>query len=1093
MSDNNSPIKSGIRDNLLRGTVHDFLEQEIQNGSDLSIVSAYFTIYAYEKMQPYLDKIKGLRFLFGDPDFVKRMDPNNTDKKSFDITDEGLMLNQQLRQKPLAKACAEWIKDNKIEIRSTRESKLIHGKMYHITNNGVEKAILGSSNFTVRGLGLSSNTSNIELNLEVDSDRDRNDLKAWFDELWNNDELVEDVKDKVLAKLKQIGQDHPPELIYYKTLYELFREEIETRQTNDQTLEDVHLYDMKIWEKLYAFQKDGAKSVIARLLRHNGCILADSVGLGKTYTALAVIKFFELRNERVLVLCPKKLRENWNLYPAYNAQDNNEFLDDKFTYTVLSHTDLSRYTGESGSIKLENFNWSSFDLIVIDESHNFRNDSKQRVDSEGNPRHTRYSRLLEDVIKDGTKTKVLMLSATPVNTSLTDLRNQIYLMTEKREDVFKNSLGISNIGNLIKLSQKAFKVWEEKGTRNKTELFKTLGVDFFQLLGGVSIARSRKLIKKYYADEIERIGNFPKPQKPTNRHPQTDLKGELSYKALADQIGDFELTIYRPSSYVVSETAKERLADEKKRLRFNQEDREKFLIGMMQTNFLKRLESSAHSLSETLERTINKHDEMIEKIERFQQNKDISNTQTDILPDEDEEDEEFLINRARNPYHLKELDCTRWKQDISKDKQTLTAVWNKVKSITPSRDGKLKEIKADILKKMQDPREDKNGNKNRKLLIFTTFKDTAEYLYDNLSELTSELKLEMAMVSGDKTQTTCGQNNFNAILTNFAPWGRLRKNEAENNIDLLIATDCVSEGQNLQDCDTVLNYDIHWNPVRIIQRFGRIDRIGSRNTDIKMINYWPTEDMEVYLRLRNRVESRMALADATASGDDDPLNESTYEQAQMELNFRDRQLELLREEPFDLDDMSDGVVMSDFTLDYFFAQLLKYLERNREKLNATPDGAYAVTSNENNPTEQGVIFFLRLENASENRQENTASPIHPYYTVYIRNNGDIRYGCINAKQVLDLFEASAVGKENVNDDLCLQFDQETEYGENMEHYNKLLDTVISHITRSHTKTQTHALRSGSPRDTKLTPASKAPQAAADFKLVTWLVIRTPQS
>ena len=1088
MSDNKPSLKSGIRDNLLRGTVHDFLEREIQSGSALSIVSAYFTIYAYEKMQRPLNEIAELRFLFGDPDFVKRMDPNNKDRKAFEITDEGLALNQQLRQKPIARACAKWIKDKKVQIRTTRESKLIHGKMYHINNNGVDKAILGSSNFTVRGLGLSSNSSNIELNLEVDSDRDRTDLKAWFDELWDNDELVDDVKDKVLAKLNQIGQDHPPELIYYKTLYELFREEIETRQTNEQTLEDVHLYDMRIWDKLYAFQKDGAKSVIARLLRHNGCILADSVGLGKTYTALAVIKFFELRNERVLVLCPKKLRENWALYPAYNAQDSNEFLDDKFTYTVLSHTDLSRYTGDSGSVNLENFNWSSFDLIVIDESHNFRNDSKPRIDKEGNFRHTRYSRLLEEVIKEGTKTKVLMLSATPVNTSLTDLRNQIYLMTEKREDVFRNTLGISNIRNLIQQTQKAFKVWEEKGTRNKTELFNTLGADFFQLLGGVSIARSRKLIKKYYAEEIEKIGNFPTPRKPTNRHPRTDLSGELSYKALADLIGDFELSIYRPSSYVESKEAKQRLADEKERLRFNQEDREKFLIGMMQTNFLKRLESSAHSLSETLKRTINKHDEMLEKIERFEQNKDMPDAQADVLPDDDEDDEEFLINRARNPYHLKELDCTRWKQDIIKDKQTLTAAGDKVKSITPKRDGKLKRIKADIRKKMLNPRKDKEGNLNRKLLIFTTFKDTAEYLYENLSELASELDLKMAMVSGDRTQTTRGQNNFNAILTNFAPWGRIRADKTNDNIDLLIATDCISEGQNLQDCDTVLNYDIHWNPVRIIQRFGRIDRIGSRNTEIQMINYWPTEDMEVYLRLRNRVESRMALADATASGDDDPLNEYTFEQAQMELNFRDKQLAQLREEGLDLDDLSDGVVMSDFTLDYFFVQLLKYLERNRAKLEATPEGAYAVTNNEGNPTEKGVIFFLCLQNASENKQEKTASPIHPYYAVYIRNSGDIRYGCLNAKQVLDLFEAAAVGKEEVIDDLCLRFDEKTEYGEKMEHYNKLLDAVIAHITRSHAKTQTQSIKRGAPRDTKLTPASKSPKGNHDFKLVTWLVI-----
>ena len=690
-----------------------------------------------------------------------------------------------------------------------------------------------------------------------------------------------------------------------------------------------------------------------------------------------------------------------------------------------------------------------------------------------------------------------MLSATPVNTSLTDLRNQIYLMTEKREDVFRNSLGVSNIRTLIRQAQKAFKTWEENapkdGTRDKTELFNTLGVEFFQLLGGVSIARSRRHIIKYYAEEIEKIGEFPTQLDPVNCHPPTDLSGELSYKALADQIGDFELSIYRPSSYVVDETAKQRLADEKKRFRFNQEDREKFLIGMMQTNFLKRLESSAYSLSKTLKRTINKHDAMLEKIERFQKSSNIADAAADILPDDDEDDEEFLINRAKNPYHLKELDCTRWKQDILQDKQTLTAALEKVKSITPERDGKLKEIKKHLQDKGLNPTKDKDGNPNRKLLIFTTFKDTAEYLYDNLSELTSKLDLNMALVSGDMTRTTCEPNNFNAILTNFAPRARGRADDTNDNIDLIIATDCISEGQNLQDCDTVLNYDIHWNPVRIIQRFGRIDRIGSNNVAVKMINYWPTEDMEVYLHLRNRVESRMALADATASGDDDPLNESAYEQAQMELNFRDKQLEQLRKEVLDLDDLSDGVVMSDFTLDYFFAQLLKYLERNRAKLEATPDGAYAVTSNENSPTENGVIFFLQQTNASADKQQKTASPIHPYYAVYIRNSRDIRYGCINAKQVLDLFEVSAVGKENAIDDLCLWFDQETEYGDNMTHYNKLLDTVISHITRSHTKTQGQILKSGSPRDTKLTPASKAPKDTGDFKLVTWLIITTPQS
>ena len=359
MLNKNASLKSGIRDNLRRGTVYEFLAQEIKNGSILSIVSAYFTINAFEALQKPLNEIAELRFLFGDPDFIKSLDPTNTEKKAFNITDTGLELHKQLQQKPIAKACAEWIKE-KVEIRSTREANLLHGKMYHITNNGVEKAIMGSSNFTMRGLGLIQESSNIELNLEVDSDRDRRDLKTWFDEIWDDDKLVEDVKEKVIAKLEQIGKDHAPELIYYKTLYDLFRDEIETRKTNDQTLEDTHLYDTKIWETLYEFQKEGVKSVIARLLRHNGCILADSVGLGKTYTALAVIKFFELRNERVLVLCPKKLHDNWSLYPVYNSQDTNPFLDDKFAYTLLSHTDLSRYSGNSGSINLENFNWRQF-------------------------------------------------------------------------------------------------------------------------------------------------------------------------------------------------------------------------------------------------------------------------------------------------------------------------------------------------------------------------------------------------------------------------------------------------------------------------------------------------------------------------------------------------------------------------------------------------------------------------------------------------------------------------------------------------------------------------------------------------------------
>ena len=661
-------------------------------------------------------------------------------------------------------------------------------------------------------------------------------------------------------------------------------------------------------------------------------------------------------------------------------------------------------------------------------------------------------------------------------------------MTEKREDVFRNSLGIGHIGTLLGRAQKAFKAWESNANkrRDKAELLDKLGADFFHLLGGVSIARSRRQIKMFYAQEMDRIGRFPTQQPPDNVYPQTDIRGELSYRDLSNQIGQFALSIYRPSSYVTSAEAKKRLADEKKQLRFNQADRERFLIGMMQTNFLKRLESSAHALTKTLRRTIDKIDDLLDKIDRYEQMPVIQDEQADILPDEDDEDEEFLINRARTPYHLRELDLPRWKKDLLKDKQTLTAAWEKVRAITPQRDDKLKTIREHIRNKARNPAKDRDGKINRKMLVFTTFKDTAEYLYENLAELAKEHRLNMAMVSGDATHTTFGDNNFNAILTNFAPRARNRGNGTDGEIDLLITTDCISEGQNLQDCDTVLNYDIHWNPVRIIQRFGRIDRIGSRNRSVRMINYWPTKDMDAYLRLQSRVEARMALADAAASGDDDPLNDYAFEDAQMELNFRDEQLKKLREEVLDFDELSDGVVMSDFTLDYFFTQLLRYLEKNKAELEATPQGAYALADGGNDSTRPGVIFFLRQRNASIDKREKVASPIHPYYAVYIRDNGDIRYGCTNARQALELFESAAIGKTEPLQKLCDQFDHETQNGKDMARYDQLLNEVMKHVNRANSSTQIQEMGIGGQRDFRL--PVKPENSTSDFELVTWLIL-----
>ena len=1078
-----------ILDNRHR-SVADFLRVHLSDADVYRLVSAYFTIYGYEALESELWGVKNVRFLFGNPASVGELDPGEKEPKSYDLTEDGLSPHHVLQQKHLARRCEEWVRRRRVSIRSIGKSNFLHGKMHLTESSGGGAAVVGSSNFTKRGLGCDQG-ANVEINLSASDSAIRAELRAWFDELWTNKELTHNVKKDVLAALNRIGKDHSPELVYFKTLYQLFLDEIDAREARDRRLEDTHLYDTAIWNALYNFQKDGVKSVITRLLRHNGCVLADSVGLGKTYTALAVIKYFELKNERVMVLCPKKLRENWSLYPIYYAQRDNPFEKDRFGYTLMSHTDLSRNRGKSGDIDLANFNWRNFDMVVIDESHNFRNDSKPRKDEDGNIRHSRYSRLLEEVIKEGTQTKVLMLSATPVNTSLMDLRNQVYLMTEGREDVFRESLGIGNIGELLKQAQRQFKSWEnttaQTGEKDKSKLLEQLGADFFGLLGGISIARSRRQIETFYADEMDRIGEFPIQLRPENHHPRTDLTGRLSYKSLAEQIEEFALSVYRPSRYVTSEEAKRRLADEKRTLRFNQEDRERFLIGMIRTNFLKRLESSAHSLSETLGRTVRKIDDLVAKIDSFLETRATVSSQADILPDDDDDDEEFLVNRARNPYHLRELDLPLWRADLLTDKETLDSAWQKVRGISPERDGKLKKIREHVKNRANRPTTDKDGRVSRKILIFTTFKDTAVYLYENLENLVEELGLNMALVAGDVTYTKLGANNFNAILTNFSPRARGRAGDANGEIDLLIATDCISEGQNLQDCDTVLNYDIHWNPIRIIQRFGRIDRIGSRSKAVRMINYWPTDDMEVYLRLQSRVQARMALADAAASGADDPLDEETYNGVQRELNFRDRQLQQLREEVLDLDEVTDGVVISDFTLDYFFAQLLRYLERNRAELEATPNGAYAVTQGEDNSPAPGVIFFLRRRNAIKDRREKVASPIFPYYLVFVRNNGEIRYGCANSRQVLELFESVAVGKTDPIQGLCDRFDRETQNGRDMARFDKLLKVVLADIGGANMATQIRQLGIFGQRDVRL-PAKSSSPINADYELITWLVI-----
>lgn len=734
------PPPHGIRDNHTRGTVADFLTSRVAEGSSLSVVSAYFTIHAYEALKSKLEGIAEMRFLFGEPQFIGSLDPEKIERKRFKIEDDNIELANRLRQRQVAFECARWLAE-KVQIRSVVDANFIHGKMYHIDDGRREHAVVGSSNFTRRGLGLSS-TPNIELNLIVDSDRDRADLKVWFDTLWDDQQLVSDVKNDVLRYLEQLYVNHSPEFIYFKTLYHVFERFISGQDADANLFEQTAITDTEIWKALFDFQKDGVKGAIHKIDAHNGCILADSVGLGKTYSALAVIKYFELRSHRVLVLCPKKLRDNWTVFLAQNNSDLNPFLKDRFSYTVLSHTDLSRETGKVDGVDLATINWGNFDLVVIDESHNFRNNTKGKRDEDGNiVRKSRYERLMDDVIKKGVKTKVLLLSATPVNNDLGDLRNQIYFVTEGRDAAFAPDLAINSIRDTLSTAQKTFMEWARRtGERDARDLMDRLPASFFTLLDELTIARSRNHIKKYYSASLERIGHFPRRRRPASIFSDIDLKGRfLSYDRLNDEISKYELSLFNPSRYVLPAYAAR--YEERKVANFSQANREKFLIGMIKVNFLKRLESSVHAFAITMERTVSKIEALEERLRDYKSHVKAPQDalQPDLFAAEDEDDDDltqaFQVG-SKLKFEMAHLDVDRWLKDLATDKQQLSLLSDAAQAVDPSRDAKLARLKELIGNKVRHPDRNSQGEENRKVIVFCAFADTAAYLYDALEDWT---------------------------------------------------------------------------------------------------------------------------------------------------------------------------------------------------------------------------------------------------------------------------------------------------------------------------------------------------------------------
>jgi SNF2 family DNA or RNA helicase len=1111
-------MTSGIRDNYLRGRAGECLAAAITDKAALSFVSAYFTIHAYGALRDALERAAHLRFLFGEPRFVRSLDPENKQSRQYHLTHDGLALGNQLAQRRLARECADWLR-RKVDIRSVTRSGFLHGKLYHVQDGKVAYAMVGSSNFTVPGLGLLPQGNNVELNLVVADDRDRADLLEWFNALWADTALVEDVKDTVLKELARLYGNQTPQFIYYLTLFHLFRSFLDGTRDLEDDLRRVALPDTRIWQALYAFQKDGAKAAINKITTFNGCILADSVGLGKTYTALAVIKFFELRNERVLVLCPKKLRSNWRVYRSNSTL--NPFADDRFRFDVLHHTDLSRDGGESNGIDLATLNWGAYDLVVIDESHNFRN-NKQATQRPGDqqPRRSRYQRLMDDIIRAGVRTKVLLLSATPVNNELSDLRNQISIIAgadvarnATADAAFTGALGIASVRETTRKAQAEFTLWTKSppAKRRTRDLIAALGGDFFKLLDGLSLARSRRHIATYYADEIDRLGGFPERVPPRAVHPQIDLQQRyLSFEQLNKEIDQLRLALYHPTSFLRNDlSAATRAGYQDKILGgFTQEGRERILIGMMKINLLKRLESSVDSFRLTIQRTIRKIDDLEQRILAFQQHArdhedmDYAQLTFEQLEDPDSEVEAFTV--GARPIHLAHLDLPDWLKAVRTDRTQLQFLLDKTQDVTVARDGKLAELRKLIADKTATPTATRDGRPNRKLLVFTAFADTARYLYDHLAPWArKELDIHCGLVCGDgENKASLGRTDYDDILTNFSPIAKRRAEQAAqfpnqtDQIDLLIATDCISEGQNLQDCDLLVNYDIHWNPVRIIQRFGRIDRIGSRNAAVHLVNFWPVADLDQYLGVKLRVEARMALVDIAATQTDNVLDTSQLEALVKEdLLFRDQQLKRLKDEILDLEDMDGAVSLTDFSLDEFRLDLLRFLESRREELDTAGEGLYAVVPPKATlpAAKPGALFCLRLRTAapgSPPAEATQVNPMAPYFLVYVHDDGTVRFSFAQPKESLLLLRDLAAGEPAAYEQLCELFDARTHNGADMSHYDGLIQKVLASIMHIFQKRAAAALSAS--RGAALPKAGDAPSTnTAAFDLVTWLVILAP--
>lgn len=1026
----------------------DELKKELKAGSRVKMAAATFSMFAYQSLKEELEQIEELKFIFTSPTFTtdelakeyrEYTIPKKKRESSIFGAEYELKLMNELTQKALARECADWVR-RKVQFKSINVDEEIDNGIQ--IDNGQIVSVDKLKNFDRKELGYENSLFKSSRNL-YHQPQSLTYLQN-FESYWEDDEHFRDVTEEVLENLTLAHKEHSPEFLYYVMLYHIFSEFLEDINQDQLPNEHVQYKQTKIWNMLYDFQKDAVKSLIAKLERYNGCILADSVGLGKTFTALAVMTYYAYRGKRILVLCPKKLEHNWNMYR--HDYVNNPIYDRYLQYDVLYHTDLSRDKGESNGIDLSLNRWDTYDLVVIDESHNFRNGGSSDADL-ADGRENRYSRLMNRIIKSGVPTKVLMLSATPVNNRFNDLKNQLALAYEGNAAQLDAKLETkSSINDIFRMAQLAYNQWAELPVQERTTaaLLEKLDFDFFKVLDSVTIARSRKHIRQFY--DRKAIGDFPERLKPRNYYPDlTVSRSDISYKRIYQLLDQLSLTIYQPSSHIYP--SKRALYDKEEGKGLTQLGRETGIKQLMMINLLKRLESSVEAFRYTLVEVVKDYvDKTLQQINAYQTAGGSATLETQVLSDDDfdiEDSNSEIFVGKKIPIKLEDMDYLSWKRELEKDQAVLTQLEDLIGQISVQEDQKLQTLLQLIDEKVQNP----INPGNQKLIIFSAFATTTDYLYKHISKYALEkYGLHTAQISGSKgfkCSLPLENKELNTLLTYFSPKSKNKKAifpDDDREIDILIATDVISEGQNLQDADTMVNYDIHWNPVRIVQRFGRVDRIGSQNKFIQLVNFWPNIELDSYIDLKARVESRMKISVLTSTADDNVLSNEEIE----ENNYRKKQLERLQSEVVDLEEMNEGISIMDLGLEDFRMDLLTYLEQH-PKLADMPQGLQAVVeAGEEGPT--GAIFLLK--NIANKTNLSKKNRLHPYYLVYVDSQGKTVYSVADTKALLEHIRYITKGKDRPDTDLVTQYNQATNDGVNMAHYSSLLQSSLDSLVES---------------------------------------------